>query len=443
MYKKENLKNDQNIIDLKKTQIELLKVDTELKKQIEDDKLNLKEYQKVFDSIKPISSYIDRIKNEIISSQENNLSKTSDEMVKLINQDNFNNYEFKYKKLQKAIVPLNLEPIKFEPKPLNLYTFDKEHYVSIFNKVKSYLNSFSDIEITDSNLQKDLLNKKLIIELQKKIEEIKKLIKSLKIHLDITKISNAVQLIKINTNKNKKSTLNLDSISLNPIDSNNVFNYQKIKLFGEETILEPNTIPFNLEGGDINTYLNNTSKNYLILNNLHLLKKYKKIFIETVYEFNVYYIQYKYYELFLIEKLNYIRQNKHKITVFLTLRKILSLYKSLNEKYKMIINPKKHIFNKKLDKNERNKRKKMFFQHYFQIYIIYHFFKFLMIKIIKELNITNISIDNINIDDYSDKFNDSKIIYLLDDDNDDNDDKNEDKIELQKLLVLINVFYLN
>ena len=137
MYKKENLKNDQNIIDLKKTQIELLKVDTELKKQIEDDKLNLKEYQKVFDSIKPISSYIDRIKNEIISSQENNLSKTSDEMVKLINQDNFNNYEFKYKKLQKAIIPLNLEPIKFEPKPLNLYTFDKEHYVSIFNKVKS------------------------------------------------------------------------------------------------------------------------------------------------------------------------------------------------------------------------------------------------------------------------------------------------------------------
>jgi len=440
MYKKKNLISEQNTIDMKKTQIELLKANSKLEKIIKDDALILKEYQEVFDSIKPISDYIDKMKNENITSQENTLFKISDEMVKLINKDNFNNYEFKYEKLQKVIPPLYLKSIKFEPKTINLYTFDKEHYTSEFNKLNSYLDSFSDLKITDSDLARHSLNKFLRVELQEKIEEIKKLIKSLKIHLDITKINNAVQLIKINTKKvsDKESKLKSDPITLNAIDNDNIFNYQKIKLFDEETILEPKIIPFNLEGGDIYSYLDNTTKKYLILNNLQLLKKDKELFIETVNEFNLYYIQYKYYELFLIEKLNYIKKNKHQITVFLTLRKIFSFYKSLNEKYKMIINPKENIFNKKLNKNERNKRKNMFFQHYFQIYIIYHFFKFLMVKIIKELKITNISIDNINIDDYSDKFDDSKIIYLLD-----NENNNEDKKELQKLLVLINIFYLN
>jgi len=79
----------------------------------------------------------------------------------------------------------------------------------------------------------------------------------------------------------------------------------------------------------------------------------------------------------------------------------------------------------------------MFLQYYFQIYIIYHFLKFLMIKIINDLNKTSItSIDNINIDDYQQQFTSSEFIYFLYDDTDD-----ENKIELQKLLILLNILW--
>ena len=80
----------------------------------------------------------------------------------------------------------------------------------------------------------------------------------------------------------------------------------------------------------------------------------------------------------------------------------------------------------------------MFLQYYFQIYIIYHFLKFLMIKIINDLNKTSLitSIDNINIDDYKDQFTNLQFINFLYDDNNKDD---ENKIELHKLLILLNI----
>jgi hypothetical protein len=60
-----------------------------------------------------------------------------------------------------------------------------------------------------------------------------------------------------------------------------------------------------------------------------------------------------------------------------------------------------------------------------------------MIKIINDLNKTSItSIDNININDYQQQFTNSKFIYFLYDNNDD-----ENKIELQKLLILLNILW--
>ena len=97
MIKKSNLNNN-NLIN---SQLELLKINNELKNINNKDKeLFLKEYQEVLDAIKPISKYVDKIKNKPIPIpiEKNSLFKTSDDMIKLINEDDFNRYEFKYKK---------------------------------------------------------------------------------------------------------------------------------------------------------------------------------------------------------------------------------------------------------------------------------------------------------------------------------------------------------
>jgi hypothetical protein len=450
MIKKSNLNNN-NLIN---SQLELLKINSQLKNiNNKDRELFLKEYQEVLDAIKPISKYVDKIKNKTIPIpiKKNSLFKTSDEVIKLINEDDFNKYEFKYKKLQKNIPLLKLKSINFKPKIVDI--FDKKQYkIQDFNNLNAYLDSIPDIKIKDTNLEKQLQEKII------KIKKLKNLIKLLIIPLDIKKINNAVQLIKIinkdTENKIKLSKKNLDitkinktiqliKLNTNKFDEDNKKEIEEINLFSKKNLdsnldskLNSKLEPFNLEGGDISTYLNNISKKNLIINNLQKLKKINKIFIKTINEFKVYYIQYKYYQLFLIQKLN-ITNIENQITVSLSLDKIFYFYKLFNKKYKIIINPEEEIFNKTLDIETKKKRKRMFLQYYFQIYIIYHFLKFLMIKIINDLNKTSItSIDNINIDDYQQQFTSSEFIYFLYDDTDD-----ENKIELQKLLILLNILW--
>jgi hypothetical protein len=450
MIKKSNLNNN-NLIN---SQLELLKINSQLKNiNNKDRELFLKEYQEVLDAIKPISKYVDKIKNKTIPIpiKKNSLFKTSDEVIKLINEDDFNKYEFKYKKLQKNIPLLKLKSINFKPKIVDI--FDKKQYkIQDFNNLNAYLDSIPDIKIKDTNLEKQLQEKII------KIKKLKNLIKLLIIPLDIKKINNAVQLIKIinkdteNKIKLSKKTLDITKINktiqliklnTNKFDEDNKKEIEEINLFSKKNLdsnldskLNSKLEPFNLEGGDISTYLNNISKKNLIINNLQKLKKINKIFIKTINEFKVYYIQYKYYQLFLIQKLN-ITNIENQITVSLSLDKIFYFYKLFNKKYKIIINPEEEIFNKTLDIETKKKRKRMFLQYYFQIYIIYHFLKFLMIKIINDLNKTSItSIDNINIDDYQQQFTSSEFIYFLYDDTDD-----ENKIELQKLLILLNILW--
>jgi len=450
MIKKSNLNNN-NLIN---SQLELLKINSQLKNiNNKDRELFLKEYQEVLDAIKPISKYVDKIKNKTIPIpiKKNSLFKTSDEVIKLINEDNFNKYEFKYKKLLKNIPLLKLKSINFKPKIVDI--FDKKQYkIQDFNNLNAYLDSIPDIKIKDTNLEKQLQEKII------KIKKLKNLIKLLIIPLDIKKINNAVQLIKIinkdteNKIKLSKKTLDITKINktiqliklnTNKFDEDNKKEIEEINLFSKKNLdsnldskLNSKLEPFNLEGGDISTYLNNISKKNLIINNLQKLKNINKIFIKTINEFKVYYIQYKYYQLFLIQKLN-ITNIENQITVSLSLDKIFYFYKLFNKKYKIIINPEEEIFNKTLDIETKKKRKKMFLQYYFQIYIIYHFLKFLMIKIINDLNKTSItSIDNINIDDYQQQFTSLQFIYFLYDDTDD-----ENKIELQKLLILLNILW--
>ena len=450
MIKKSNLNNN-NLIN---SQLELLKINSQLKNiNNKDRELFLKEYQEVLDAIKPISKYVNKIKNKTIPIpiEKNSLFKTSDEVIKLINEDNFNKYEFKYKKLQKNIPLLKLKSINFKPKIVDI--FDKKQYkIQDFNNLNAYLDSIPDIKIKDTNLEKQLQEKII------KIKKLKNLIKLLIIPLDIKKINNAVQLIKIinkdteNKIKLSKKTLDITKINktiqliklnTNKFDEDNKKEIEEINLFSKKNLdsnldskLNSKLEPFNLEGGDISTYLNNISKKNLIINNLQKLKNINKIFIKTINEFKVYYIQYKYYQLFLIQKLN-ITNIENQITVSLSLEQIFYFYKLFNKKYKIIINPEEEIFNKTLDIETKKKRKKMFLQYYFQIYIIYHFLKFLMIKIINDLNKTSItSIDNINIDDYKQQFTSSQFIYFLYDDNDD-----ENKIELQKLLIILNILW--
>ena len=449
MIKKSNLNNN-NLIN---SQLELLKINNELKNINNKDKeLFLKEYQEVLDAIKPISKYVDKIKNKPISIpipiEKNSLFKTSDDVIKLINEDDFNRYEFKYKKLQKNIPLLKLKSINFKPKIVDI--FDKKQYkIPDFNNLNSYLDSIPDIKIKDSNSEKQLQEKII------KIEKIKNLIKLLNTPLDLKKIKNAVQLIKI-INKDTESkilkkpldikinkAIQLIKVNINKFDEDNKKEIEEIKeinLFSKEKNLDSKLNsklePFNLKGGDIHTYLNNISKKNLIINNLQKLKKLNKIFIKTINDFKVYYIQYKYYQLFLIQKLNVI--DIEKINISLSLSKIFNFYKLFNNKYKIIINPEENIFNKTLDIKIKKERKKMFLQYYFQIYIIYHFLKFLMIKIINDLNKTSLitSIDNINIDDYKDQFTNLQFINFL---YDDNNKDNENKIELHKLLILLNI----
>ena len=198
MIKKSNLNNN-NLIN---SQLELLKINNELKNINNKDKeLFLKEYQEVLDAIKPISKYVDKIKNKPIPIpiEKNSLFKTSDDMIKLINEDDFNRYEFKYKKLQKNIPLLKLKSINFKPKIVDI--FDKKQYkIPDFNNLNSYLDSIPDIKIKDSNSEKQLQEKII------KIEKIKNLIKLLNTPLDLKKIKNAVQLIKI-INKDTESKI--------------------------------------------------------------------------------------------------------------------------------------------------------------------------------------------------------------------------------------------
>ena len=456
MIKKSNLNNN-NLIN---SQLELLKINNELKNINNKDKeLFLKEYQEVLDAIKPISKYVDKIKNKPISIpipiEKNSLFKTSDDMIKLINEDDFNRYEFKYKKLQKNIPLLKFKSINFKPKIVDI--FDKKQYkIPDFNNLNAYLDSIPNIKIKYSNLEKQL-EEKII-----KIEKIKNLIKLLKIPLDLTKIKNAVQLIIIINEEDifynirlLKNSLDIkkitNTIQFNKFDEENkkeieeIKEIDKINLFMKKSKFEININSkleslesFNLKGGDIFTYLNNISKKNLLINNLEKLKNLNKIFIKTIDEFTLYYTQYKYYQLFLIQKLKDIKIT-NKITILLSLDKIFNCYKLFNDKYKIIINPKEYIFNKTLDLEIKKKRKKMFLQYYYQIYIIYHFLKFLMIKIINDLNITSLitSLDNINIDNYKDKFSNSQFLSF----SYDNDDS-ENKIELQKLLILLNIMII-
>ena len=237
--------SSQTTVDLKKTQIELLKANNKLKKiNIKDKESILKGYEEVFNAIQPISNYLKKLKKEEMPNMGNTLFNTSDKMLKLLNKDEFNNYEFKYKKLQKVIPPLKLDKIKFRdidfdsslhektyqeikdnkrsltinlkpnsiptipsinkkevipivftPKKISVSTYEKD-YESEFIAINTFLDTIPDISVSvDETGKEDHLNR-LIIELQERIIEIKEFITLLELPLNLKKIKDAVQSLK-------------------------------------------------------------------------------------------------------------------------------------------------------------------------------------------------------------------------------------------------------
>jgi hypothetical protein len=463
------LSSGKNTVDLKRTQIELLKINNKLKKINTHDKESiLKGYQEVFNAIQPISDYLEKMKKESMPDKENSLFNTSDKMIKLINKDDFDNYEFKYKKLQKVVPLLKLNEIKlrdididnslpdktyrgikdnkktlsidlkpvniptyvnviktehptvsfddkyeipsfqsikkkpitptfFNPIKMTLHNFEKE-YESEFAALNTYINTAPDLKVSvgDSYVNdpdKEEKINKLIAELEERIIEIKEFITLLELPLDIIKIKEAVQSLKIikkeaidiEFEKNYPQTkLDLEPIELKLIENENIFSSQKIDLFGEETELDSN--PYKLTGGDLIKYIekvkdniskDNIEKPFKKPDTILIYKRNKTEFIEIVNKFNVLYIQYKYYELFLTSYLNSINENAYQIKVFFSLREIYSSYQIFTEKFLIITNPKEYIFNASVEEPLRNQRKKMFFKHFYQKVIIYHIFTYL------------------------------------------------------------------
>lgn len=186
-------KSNSITFDLKKSQLELLKINSKLRNiDIENEKLFLRESQQILDELKPIKTYFDKIEkysNKMKTQikpikEETSLFENSEEVIKLLNKDDFNKYDFSYKKLQ-TIIPL-FKSIKFEPK---IEDIDIVNYkTQDFDKLSAYLDEKPFI----SNLE-EILEKKI-----KEIKKIKMFIKkNITIHLDIKKIEEAVQIIEI------------------------------------------------------------------------------------------------------------------------------------------------------------------------------------------------------------------------------------------------------
>ena len=436
MIKKSNLIT----FDLKKSQLELLKINSKLRNiDIENEKLFLRESQQILDELKPIKTYFDKIEkysNKMKTQikpikEETSLFENSEEVIKLLNKDDFNKYDFSYKKLQ-TIIPL-FKSIKFEPKIEDIDTVNYE--TQNFDKLSTYLDEKPFI----SNLE-EILEKKI-----KEIKKIKMFIKkNITIHLDIKKIEEAVQIIEIIDDdyiKNKQISKN--PLQLNQLSSiwRNINDIIKIIKSNKENInsyilndltklVAPLKLvgPFKLEGGgNISTYLDNISRTKLITN-FQKSKILDEILTSIDKSYKILKIQYSNYTLFLE---NEVKETK-KITVLLSLKEIFDYYKKFNIKYNIIINPKEKI-NNALNTEER---KNMYTIYYFQIYIIYHFLKFLIIKIIFDLKKTLIKLND-NIDKYEDLFTNSKFIYFFN--NYENDENKENKKMLQFLIMLLNL----
>jgi hypothetical protein len=430
-------KSNSITFDLKKSQLELLKINSKLRNiDIENEKLFLRESQQILDELKPIKTYFDKIEkysNKMKTQikpikEETSLFENSEEVIKLLNKDDFNKYDFSYKKLQ-TIIPL-FKSIKFEPKIEDTVNYETQN----FDKLSAYLDEKPFI----SNLEETL---------EKKIKEIKKIKKFIKKnitkHLDIKKIEEAVQIIEIiddNDIKNKqisKDPLQLSELSIIWRNINDIItiiksnkeNIISLNIEDLRKLVAPLKLvgPFKLEGGgNISNYLDNISKTKLITN-FQKSKILDEILTSINKSYRILKTQYVNYTLFLE---NEVEETK-KITVLLSLKEIFDYYKKFNIKYN-IINPKEKI-NDDLNTKER---KNMYTIHYFQIYIIYHFLKFLIIKIIFDLKKTLIKFND-NIDEYEDLFIDSKFIYFFN--NYKNDENKENKKMLQFLIMLLNL----
>jgi hypothetical protein len=464
-------------VDLKNTQLELLKIKTMLgKTKINNIQYFSDLYDDIFENIKPVTQFVENLSQG--EPKDNLLFSSADDITKLINLYDFNEVQFKYKKLGKIMPPIQFNKIKldslviddklddrtrqnikdskktlsidlkpitipsytnpskktnpeisFKPKDLTLATWDESELPH--HKLKFNLKPIDASELSKPELSKDfsveletldafIQEKEALLEvplesptleankliLEEKIAELEEFIQILISPLDISIIETAISTLEIKPvdetdselfNERYNGFLQLLPTENLPIEYETPFKSQTINLNGEDLVLDND--PFKLEGGNLESYLEKV-KDFL---NPKTKKSSKSInllkanLIENINKFNLFYIQYNYFLLYLNNKFIKYSDNYYFYPV-LKLNTLLILYNIIKEQFDIINNPKENIFSDTItDEDEKIKRKKMYFKHYYIIYILYYFHKLLIEKVIKHFTGTDIKVEDYNL----------------------------------------------
>ena len=354
---------DNNIVDMKKTQIELLKL---LKKINNNNNLD-ESYEDIFIDITKISNILLKLKDTSLLNMK--LLEKADLITKKINEKYEEPIEITYTNL-KLHPPIKLKSMDFDDSLLILKETDYEsHYKKLHNYIdeKEALITVSE----DTTSLESILNN-----INETINTIDLLCIKLKEPLNKETIKKNTNSVNFSEDYFGKELIEISSSDIEPPSesSKNIFNGNTIKINDNEVTLDDNP----QFGGNLDTYIKLSLNKYNKKTKIEFITEIKikiKELENKINEFNILYIQYNYYQLFIIKKIKYlINLPKHNIFLNISVGTIKKYYNKIEPLFEIISN-KTEIFS-----NDKNKI--YYFKHYYIITILYYFFKYINEKVI-------------------------------------------------------------
>jgi len=353
---------DNNIIDMKKTQIELLKL---LKKINSTSNLD-ESYEDIFIDITKISNILSKLKDTPLLNTK--ILEKADLIIKKINDKYDEPIEVTYTNV-KLHPPIKLKPMEFDDSLLKL---EESDYESHYNKLHSYIDEKEALitETEDTTSLESILN-----DINETINTIDLLCIKLKEPLNKETIKKNTSSVHFSEDSSAEGLIEISSSDIEPPTdlSKNIFNGNTIKIYDNELTLDNDP----QIGGHLDTYINLSLNKYGKKTKLEFITEINikiKELENKINEFNILYIQYNYYQLFIIKKIQQlITLPNHKIFSNISVGTIKEYYNKIEPLFEIISN-KTDIFT-----NATNKI--YYFKHYYIITILYYFLKYVNDKV--------------------------------------------------------------
>ena len=253
---------DNNIVDMKKTQIELLKL---LKKINSTSNLD-ESYEDIFIDITKISNILSKLKDTPII--DTKLLEKADLIIKKINDKYDEPIEITYTNL-KLNPPIKLKPMEFDDSLLKL---EESDYESHYKKLHSYIDEKEPLitETEDTTSLESILNN-----IDETISTIDLLCIKLKEPLDKETIKKNISSVYFSKDSSDEGLIEISSSDIEPpIElSKNIFNGNTIKINDNEITLDDDP----QFGGHLDNYIKLSLNKYGKKTKLEFITEIKRI----------------------------------------------------------------------------------------------------------------------------------------------------------------------